>query len=163
MAGILRGFAAMIPGTISRGVDDIVISLRNADTNNIVPGDAVFIKNDSNGMGCTRVQSNSTAAQFIGIAVRVPDKTNETYGSNDPAPWKPGEPVDILVRGSVVVPTDYIACTAGNTVHLNLADGKYKAAAVSGETIELTNCHWRLPAASSNNRAEVVINTRNLV
>ena len=159
----LGGFLRTIPGTISRGVDDVVISMRNADTDDIKPGDAVFLKNDSNGAGVTRVKEDSTFAGFVGIAVRAASKTNETYGSNDPAVWKSGEPVDVLVRGCITVPIDYLACTAGGAVHLNLADGKYKTAAVSGSTIQLENCAWRTSTGSSGNRAELVIKTRNVI
>ena len=159
----IGGFLHTVPGTISRAVDDIVVSLRNAGSTDINPGDAVFLKNDSNGPGVTRVQNDSTFAGFVGIAVRVPSRAGDTYGSNDPAPWKSGEPVDVLVRGCVSVAVDYTACATGGAVHLNLQDGKYKTAAVSGETIQLENCAWRTTTSSSGNRAELVIKTRNVL
>ena len=102
----IGGFLHTVPGTISRAVDDIVVSLRNAGSTDINPGDAVFLKNDSNGPGVTRVQTDSTFAGFVGIAVRVPSRAGDTSGSNDPAPWKSGEPVDVLVRGCVSVAVD---------------------------------------------------------
>ena len=160
MGKVLSTFMNGFPGSVSRSADELVISMKNADTAPIPPGAPVFLSSD--GKGVTLTRTNSVFAGFVGVAVRIPSRTPDTYGA-DTAPYAPGDPVDILVRGCVVVTLQYESCRAGGAVHLTLATGAFTTEAEQNATIQLTNCSWRRAADLSDNHAELVIRERNLV
>jgi hypothetical protein len=105
---------------------------------------------------------------FLGFAVRVPDKTPDTYPQgqfNDPpeGTWHAGDVMEVLVRGSIVIPMA-VAGSAGGAVYIRKSDGQLTASAgSSGSTVELTNVHIRNPRGTVDAHAEVVVNTRNII
>ena len=101
MGKVLSTFDIGWPGAISRSVDDIVVSMKNGGTAAIPFGAPVFQASGEN--ACVPFNSStSTGTNFVGFAVRVPDKTPDTYGSNE-GKFNANDPVDVLVRGSIVL------------------------------------------------------------
>lgn len=153
MAGVLTNFSNVYPGAISRSIDDIVISLPNADENAIAFGDPCFLNSDQN--GAIAFASGAGMTTFLGVATRIGVKTPDAYPSNLAA-YNPKEIMSIIVRGSVCVET-VGSPKMGDKVYLTSA-GKFTA--VSTNNTELTNCKFRGPA--SNGKAEIVITDRNI-
>ena len=147
------------PGAISRSLDDVVISLGNHEYESIPFGAPVFTV--SGERSCKRYEDGVSAEDFIGFAVRVPVKTPETFGSKT-ACYNPGEPVDVLTRGSIV---QEFASTAhpGDAVYLRKLDGKLVTNPGSeGTTLQLPNCTVRSPRDTAH-CAEVVVTKRNII
>ena len=159
MGKVLSTFTNGWPGSISRSVDDIVITRANGGTTDILPGKPVFLDTST---GKVKAFANGmTFSTFVGFAVRTPSKTPDSYGESVAA-YKPNEPVDILVRGTIVVETNGTISPGGN-VHARTTDGTLVPTPIAeGGSFQLTNCHFRGPADSSN-RTELVITERNLV
>jgi len=85
------------PGTVAR-MSDAVISAYPAKGFDIGFGDPVVLNDDGT---VSKFATDSTADQFIGIAVR---EVKQAKRDEEPAfYYKEGEPVDILVRGSIAV------------------------------------------------------------
>ena len=167
MGKVLAGFNRGWGGSVSRSKDDVIVSLKNTDTNPIAFGAPVFLRAASNGV--INFSAGVTAAeQFVGFAVRIPDKTPDTYpgGQNwnsDTGVYASGDPVDVLVRGSITVPVSTSAAKVGDKVYIRLSDGKLVAAAgESGTTLELPNVHIR-GSRDSSGYCEVTVTKRNLV
>ena len=159
MGKVLASFLNGNPGAISRAVDDIVISRKNGSGGEIAFGAPVFLKTDGSVQGYT--SSITDATKFLGFAVRVPDKTPATYMSNL-ASFAANEPVDILVRGSVIVQIE-TAATPGQQVYIRVSDGKLTTSAgSSGSTIALPHVNART-ARDSAGRCEITVKERNLL
>ena len=75
MGKVLNAFGYGYPGAITRSVDDIVISIRNASETDIPFGAPVFMT--ENGAVPFDLTSPQEFAAFLGFAVRVSDKTPE--------------------------------------------------------------------------------------
>ena len=160
MGKVLRSFRNGYPGSISRAVDDVVISMRSVAEGNIPFGAPVFLAAGQN--ACTGFDaSTSTPEAFLGFAVRVGDKTPDEYGSSEGA-FLPGDPVDILVRGSTVLSFEG-AAAVGNSVYIRKSDAKIvTSAGAAGTTVQLPNVTVRTPR-DSGRCAEVVLTKRNLM
>ncbi len=160
MGKVLKTFKNGFPGAVSRSADDIIISMRNASGANIAFGAPVFLASGEN--ACRGFDSaTSASAAFIGIAVRIPDKTPETYGSNE-SYYKPNDPVDILVRGSTVL-TFESSAAVGAGAYIRKSDGKIVASAgAEGTTVQLPGVSVRT-ARDANHCCEVVLTKRNLI
>ena len=65
------------PGAITRSVDDIVISVKNAGEGEIAFGTPVFLA--SGGAVPFDTDSPQDFSSFLGFAVRIADKTPDTY------------------------------------------------------------------------------------
>ena len=165
MGKVQKGFRNGSPGAVSRSVDDIVISVKNAGNTDIPFGAPVF-------MGSGGAVSFSTAnpqefTDFLGFAVRVADKTPETYpgGPFDEQPqgvWKPGDVMEILVRGSLAVKMTGTARRAGHA-YIRKSDGVLTAnAGTEGTTMDLQNVRIRNPRPETYGCVEIGILTRNL-
>ena len=160
MGKVLKLFGNGSPGAVSRSVDDVIISLKNASSEEIPFGAPVFLSAAEK--SCTLFDaSTSTADNFLGFAVRSADKTPDTYGSSEAA-FAPNDPVDILVRGSVVLKfTGSIPPNA--KVYIRKSDGALVTApGESGTTLQLPNVTVRTPR-DSRACAEVVLTKRNLM
>ena len=160
MGKVLSSFTNGYPGAVSRSIDNVIISLRNASGGNIAFGTPVFMV--SGEKACTVFDAaSSTAAAFLGFAVRAADKTPEVYGSNQ-AVYAPDDPVDILVRGSTVLTFDGMALPGG-AAYIRKSDGAIvTAAGESGTTLQLPNVTVRT-SRDRNNCAEVVLTKRNIL
>ncbi len=167
MGKVLSEFRRGWPGAVTRSKDDVIVSLKNADMNPIAFGAPVFL-NASYGGAVNFTSGETTAEQFAGFAVRVQDKTPETYpvgqGGADPAgAYGPGDVADILVRGSVSVPIQTSNAKIGDKVYVRLADKKLvTTAGESGTTLQLPNVTIR-GARDSRGFCEVTVTKRNLV
>ena len=96
------------PGTVTRSVDDIIISVRNASGGDIPFGAPVFL--GVNGAVPFDMEEPQDFTTFLGFAVRVADKTPDTYPAgqfNDPpeGAWHAGDVMEVLVRGGIAVRT----------------------------------------------------------
>ena len=131
------------PGAITRSVDDIVISVKNAYSGEIAFG-------------------------FLGFAVRVADKTPDTYpqdqsGGEQAGTWKPGDVMEVLVRGGITVELAAGGET-GDPVYLRKSDGALTAVSgQEGTTVLLENVRIRRPAGAGGRNTEVTVNKRNLI
>jgi len=174
MGKVLSVFTNGFPGAVTRSVDDIIISVRNNSESDIPFGAPVFIDNaGASGAVPFDPAAPQEFSAFLGFAVRVADKTPDTYprgqffsaGSPEPqGVWKPNEPMDVLVRGTVAVEMN-ASGARGGSVYVRKTDGRLTpSAGASGTTLLLENVRIRTPrAASGNTCAEVVVNRRNIL
>ena len=173
MGKVLSTFDIGWPGAISRSVDDIVVSLRNAGSDPIPFGAPVFLTAD--GEGVVAYDPNASPAQtfasFVGFAIRAASKTPDTYPlqqdmssirSNQSGAWNPKEPVEVLVRGTIAVETS-VGFLPGGDVYLRVSDGALvPEAGEEGETFLLENVKMRTPQGNNRPCSEVLITTRNI-
>ena len=166
MGKVQEVFGIGCPGAVSRSVDEIVISLRNASETEIPFGAPVFLA--EGGAVPFSVEAPQDFASFLGFAVRVADKTPDTYPSGqsgDPqeGTWKPGDVMEILVRGGVAVPTAANG-SRGGALYIRKSDGKLTPeAGSSGTTVLLENVRIRNPRNASGPCCEAVVNKRNIL
>ena len=159
MGKVLK-FQNGFPGTVSRSVDDVIISLKNAGSAAIPFGAPVFMNSAGNGIEPFNTSSAQAFTAFVGFAVRAADKTPATVGANE-GNWAAGELAEILVRGSMVVSIAG-ANKRGMPVYIKKSDGSLTTTAGSeGTTVELTNVKVRTPRDSSG-KAEIVVTSRNI-
>ena len=166
MGKVLNSFGNGVAGAVSRSVDDIIISVKNAGETEIPFGAPVFLASGG------AVPFNSASPQdfdsFLGFAVRVADKTPDAYpqdqmGIPQIGTWKPGDVMEILVRGGISVPMS-ASGEQGGKVYIRKSDGALTAAAgQSGTTVLLENVRIRNPQGVGGNIAEVIVNSRNLI
>ena len=156
-----NGFA----GAVSRSIDDIIISVKNAGSADIPFGAPVFLTTaGAVPFDLTTPQDFTT---FLGFAVRVADKTPDEYpsgqfGTQPEGVWHPGDVMEVMVRGSMAV---MIAASGsqGGKVYVRKSDGKLTATAgTEGSTVQLENVRIRRPRNPSNGCAEVTVLTRNI-
>jgi len=166
MGKVLTAFRNGYPGAISRAVDDIVISLANAGAEDIPFGAPVFLSADRKGVVPFSTDSPQDYSSFVGFAVRSAAKTPDTYPGGafaDPprAAWKPGDPVDILVRGCIALAVTSVGQRGGN-LYIVKADGKLTpSAGEEGTTVLLENVKIRTPKDASG-CCEAVVTERKL-
>ena len=163
MGKVLSNFTNGWPGAPSRSVDEVIISMRNGSDGEIPFGAAVFFVAGQN--ACEPFDpdyaSSYSMDNFSGITVRNPDKTPNLFGS-DEAVFNDGDPVEIMVRGAVVLQFAH-GVDPGATVYIRKADGAFVTnPGAEGTTLALTNVHVTT-ASDSENRAEVVVLNRNLL
>ena len=85
MGKVLQHFGNGRPGAVSRSVDEIVISVKNASEEAIPFGAPVFMT--GNGAVPFDISDPQDFTDFLGFAVRVADKTPDVYPQgqfNDP-------------------------------------------------------------------------------
>lgn len=160
MGKVLKKFTNGFVGAASRSIDNVIISTKNGASAEIPFGAPVFLKAGEN--ACQPFnESTSTEANFMGFAVRVPDKTPDTYGS-DTASFAANDPVEVLVRGSVVLQFSG-SVNPGSSVYIRKSDGVLVTdAGASGSTLQLPGVTVRTVSDGSN-RAEVILKTRNIM
>ena len=160
MGKVLSAFTRGWPGAVSRSKDDVIVSLRNADSAAIAFGAPVFLKPSAGGV--VNFESGVTdSAAFVGFAVRVPSKTPDSYAGSEAA-FLPDDPVDVLVRGSVVIPVATSVVTVGDSAYIRKSDGRIVAAAgAEGTTVPLPNVTLRGPR-DAQGMCEAVVTKRNL-
>ena len=162
MGKVLSKFTNGFPGAVSRAKDDVIVALKNAGTTNIRFGDPVFLYNTVNPGGVRGFIANTTTGEeFVGFAVRVPDKTPET-SAGGAGEWKPGDVADVLVRGCTVVPCATSSAKIGQQVYIRKSDGALVTSAGSeGTTVPLPDTYIREPRDSAQN-CEIVVTKRHL-
>ena len=162
MGKVLSKFTNGFPGTVTRSKDDVIVALKNVGQASIRCGDPVFLYNGVNPGGVRGFIANTTTENdFVGIAVRVPDKTPEVFNS-DAGEFGVGEVVDVLVRGCTVVPCGTSSAKIGNQVYIRKSDSALVTSAGSeGTTVPLPDTYIREPRDSASN-VEIVITRRHL-
>ena len=170
MGKVQKTFGNGQPGAISRSVDDIVISVKNASETDIPFGAPVFLGN--NGAEPFSTESPQEFSAFLGFAVRVADKTPDTYpegqfndgtGEGEVGCWKAGDVMEVLVRGSIAIPLTSAGAPGGH-VYIRKSDGKVtNSAGASGTTVLLENVRIRRSRDSFGTCCEAVVNKRNIL
>ena len=166
MGKVLKSFSNGVAGAISRSVDDIVISVKNAGETEIPFGSPVFLTNG--GAVLFNKDDPQDFDSFLGFSVRIADKTPDSYPQDQAetpqaGSWKPGDVMEVLVRGGIAVPIG-TSSVQGGKVYIRKSDGALTAnAGQSGTTLLLENVRIRNPKGLSGNIAEVIVNSRNLI
>ena len=166
MGKVQEHFSNGWPGAISRSLDDVVISVRNDSDGDIPFGAPVFLANQ--GAVPFDITDPQEFETFLGFAVRVADKTPDTYprgqfNDEEAGAWHAGDVMEVLVRGSVAISLSATGTQGGN-VYIRKSDGKLTASAgSSGTTVLLENVRIRRPRDSYSNCCEVVVNKRNIL
>lgn len=166
MGKVQKLFDSGRPGAVTRSADEIVISVRNASDTEIPFGAPVFMTPD--GAVPFSPADPQDFASFLGFAVRVADKTPDTYpsgqsGGTQEGTWHPGDVMEVLVRGGIAVSTASTG-TRGGKVWLRKSDGKLTAeAGEAGTTILLENVRIRNPRLDPDACGEVIVNKRNII
>ena len=166
MGKVLNAFGYGYPGAVTRSVDDIVISVRNASETDIPFGAPVFMT--ENGAVPFNLETPQDFTSFLGFAVRVADKTPDTYPAgqfSDPqeGAWHPGDVMEVLVRGGIAVRTA-ASGVRGGKVYLRKSDGQLTAdPGEEGTTVLLENVRIRNPRLNPAACGEVIVNKRNLI
>ena len=170
MGKVQNHFTPGGPGTVTRSIDDIIISVRNASGGDIPFGAPVFL--GVNGAVPFDMEEPQDFTTFLGFAVRVADKTPDAYplgqfNQGDEAgqrgAWKSGDVMEVLVRGSIALKTsDYGA--RGGRLYIRKTDGEITSmAGTSGTTVLLENVRIRNPRTSYAQCCEAVVRTRNII
>jgi hypothetical protein len=117
----------------------------------------------------SNVYASNIASQFAGIAVREV-KQSTLFGTNVAGSYAPGEPCDVLSRGTATVVCNVGTPTAGGAVYIRIiANGSIPAGVVGGfeaaadgtNTIQVTGAKWTTGKMDANKVAEVTITQRN--
>lgn len=166
MGKVQDAFGCGSPGAVSRSVDEIVISVRNASDADVPFGAPVFLS--GSGAVPFSVSSPQDFSAFLGFAVRIADKTPDVYPSGqfgDPpeGAWKPGDVMEVLVRGGIALKT-VTGGTAGGRLYIRKSDGALTSeAGESGTTVLLENVRIRNPRNTYGPCCEAVVNKRNIL
>ena len=165
MGKVQNAFGYGEPGAITRSVDDIVISVRNASASDISFGAPVFLT--EYGAVPFDIANPQDFTTFLGFAVRVADKTPDEYprGQFNDAPagvWPAGDVMEVLVRGSIALATNQ-AGIKGGKLYIRKSDGKLTTSAgTSGTTVLLENVRIRNPRNNWSSCCEAVVTERNI-
>ena len=168
MGKIQSAFDFGWPGSISRSVDDIVVSLKNADTKPIPFGAPVFLVSGGDGVVAFDTSSPQDYGAFVGFAVRIADKTPEAYpegqfGEQPEGEWKPGDVMEVLVRGSIIIRAT-AGFAPGGKVYIRKLDGRIVALqGAEGSTVELQNVRIKRPQTGSGSTSEAVVLERHIL
>ncbi len=165
MGKVLSRFTNGWVGAPSRSNDEVIVSLKNVGQAAIKPGDPVFLYNGVSPAGVRGfISGTTTENEFVGFAVRVPDKTPETWGNyQDESVWNTGDVVDVLVRGSVVVYCGTSSAKLGNQVYIRKSDSILVTNPGSeGTTIPVPDTYIRT-SRDGNYNAEITVMKRHLV
>ena len=160
------------PGTVSRSADAIIENrpVRSTDTTNINFGAAVVLNSDNT---YSLFGASNTAADFAGVAVREVKQSTDYLLSSQGGYYAPGQPCDVLERGSVTVTCTEGTPAAGGPVYIVTVAGSGAVSQVgdfvatstpagTGSTaVELTNAQWKTGNLDANNTAEITITSRN--
>ncbi len=157
MGKVLKNFTYGYAGAISRSLDDVVVALANKSGAEIGFGVPVALSDDKDGV--VPFGSSHTAAKFVGVTVRSPAKTPDTYGESTGS-YAANDLVDVLVRGHVVVPMASSSAGVGDPVSIVKSTGAFTVG-TADTMVQLANVH--VSGATDSGLAEIVLNTRNVV
>lgn len=151
-----KGFA----GNVSRS-QDALITCFAAKGGEIGFGDPVVINTDNT---VSKYAKGNNAAKIIGFAVRAVKQAKDDSGE---AAYKEGEPVDVLLRGTICVQVAAGTPVPGSAVYIRTgtSEGHTAGSVVSyastttGETAKLTNVVFA-SAADADGVAEVTVCSR---
>ena len=158
MGKVLSSFTNGWAGSIARNKDDVVVALANKSGAEIAFGVPVALDETKTGIVPFNASSH-TGADFVGVTVRLPSKTPDTYGSNE-GKYGANDMVDVLVRGHVVVPMASSSAGVGDPVSIVKSTGAFTVG-TADTMVQLANVH--VSGATDSGLAEIVLNTRNVV
>ena len=159
MGKVLKSFNNGFAGAIARSKDDIVIAMANKSGDALAFGVPVALDDDKTGI-VPFDGSEHSAADFVGVTVRNPSKTPDTYGKNV-GTYAKNDMVDVLVRGHIIVKLSDSSAGLGDKVGIAKDGGTFTVRA-GNDYVTLNNVHvTAVPDTSS--MAEIVLNERNLV
>ncbi|KZE79306.1 hypothetical protein AV654_17715 [Paenibacillus elgii] len=155
------------PGNVSRLADAIIDNrlVKATDTVNINFGDPAVLNPDNT---YSRFGAAGTSVTFAGIAVREVKQTTDYFSSQ--GFYSPGQPCDVLARGSATVVCNVGTPSAGGAVYIRIATnaafpggviGGFEAAADGTNTILVPGAKWTTGKMDSNRVAEVTLTQRN--
>ena len=159
MGKVLSSFTNGWAGSIARNRDDVVVALANKSGNDIAFGVPVAL--DETRTGVVPFDGNThTRADFVGVTVRLPSKTPDTYGSNE-GKYAANEMVDVLVRGHIVAKVITGTTALGAAVSVRKSDNAF--AIGTGDTfVALPNVRVSNVADGLKN-TELVLTERNVL
>ena len=170
MGKVQKLFNNGCPGTVSRSIDDIIISVKNAASDAVAYGTPVFMTAD--GAVPFSISVPQDFSSFLGFAVRAADKSPEAYPSGQfnsgseagqEGSWKPGDVMEVLVRGGVVVKMSASGARGGK-VYIRKTDGRLTTnAGEANSTVLLENVRVKNPRTADRDSCEVIVNERNLI
>lgn len=145
-------------GAVSRQPDTLIQAYTNTGTDNILFGAPVIFDVTTGGVRAVK-STDATASDIIGIAVR---RMGQPY-ADSPDGWyyKPGDAVDVIVRGAVCVElkaTTGIA--ARGAVYVDPTDGELTS--VSTSNLAVPNAKFATGKYDASNIAEIVILERSV-
>ena len=152
-------------GSYSRQPDSVIDTHPLAGTANVPFGLAV-VRDSTNANAVTLPATGTTAAQFLGVAVRE-IKSAVDYLNQNQGQYFPGEAVPVMKRGCVNVHCQKGTPAVGGAVYLRIsANSSYEDAVVGGfeaeadstHTVQLANCQWK-GGADANGIVEMRIMT----
>jgi hypothetical protein len=161
------------PGSVSRSADAVIMNrpVQSTDSNSIPFGAAVILNtNNTYSLG----GASTTMSNFAGIAVReVKQSTSFVTTGQGQVSYAPGDPCDVLERGSVTVTCTEGVPTAGGAVYLVTTAGTGAVSAVGNfianatpagtgsAAVQITNAQWKTGKIDANNTAELTLTARN--
>lgn len=163
------GNTGTVPGAVYFG--DAVLLVQNSATNgqSYYTDAAAYILNG----GTFSFAANGTVG-FIGFALREVKSAQTFNPTVQLGYYSPGEPCDVIERGSVTITLQNPQATAvkaGGPVYIRVStNGSFPSALVGGiepasdggHTVQLTNCMWTTGLVDANNSVEVTLISRNL-
>ncbi len=160
MGKVLEKFQNGYAGAIARSLDDVVIALANASSAALSFGAPVVLNTAKTGV--IPFASTHTGPDFVGITVRNPSKTPDTYGSGTGS-YASHDLVDVLVRGHIVIPLSDSSAKMGDAVAVDKTSGTFALAdETDTDLVTLPNVHISA-IPDSRGMAEVVLTDRNLL
>ncbi|QDX92061.1 hypothetical protein EEL30_06570 [Brevibacillus laterosporus] len=153
-------------GSVSRSADAIITNrlVRSTDKEDITFGAAVVLNSDNT---YSKFGSYGTAEAFAGVAVREVKQSTDYFG--DQGFYRPGQPCDILERGSVTVICNVGKPSAGGDVFVRIKAnpsvpngviGGFEAAEDGTNTVKITGVKWKTGKIDTNKVAEITILSR---
>jgi len=154
------------PGAYARNGDCNIRNriVKGTDTTGPSFGDPVVLNTDNT---YSKFGATGTAAKFAGVAVK--EVKQDTAYSTAFGNYSPGQPCDVINRGSVMVKCNVGTPTAGGAVYIRVAVNEsipagiisgFEAAADSTNTIAITNCKWNTGNKDANGVCELTILTK---
>ena len=169
MGKVQRVFGNGTAGTVTRSIDDVIISVRNASDSDIPFGAPVFLTDY--GAVPFDIANPQDFTTFLGFAARVADKTPKEYPRNqfsdgtstgEVGCWHAGDVMEVLVRGSIALATNQ-AGIKGGKLYIRKSDGKLTTSAgTSGTTVLLENVRIRNPRNEWSSCCEAIVTERNI-
>lgn len=155
------------PGTVSRSRDAVISNrvVKSTDSVGIAFGEPAILNSDNS---YSRFGSTGTAALFAGVAVREVKQSTDYFSAN--GTYAPGQPCDVLSRGTISVVCNVGTPTAGGAVYVRVAAnagiptgvvGGFEAAADGANTVLLTGVKWTTGKIDANKVAEITLTQRN--
>ena len=123
MGKVLSSFTNGWAGSIARNKDDVVVALANKSGAEIAFGVPVALDETKTGIVPFNASSH-TGADFVGVTVRLPSKTPDTYGSNE-GKYGANDMVDVLVRGHIVGKVVVGTTALGAAVAIRASDNAF--------------------------------------